>query len=215
MIKTTYYQITDTFSAVYAYIVAWMPKIIGALIVLIIGLYIADLVRKLVKVALQALKVDKVSEKVGVNRVLKSAGVSIGISGILSELVNWIIILVFLSASASILGVAAVTDFINKIINWIPSIFAGLVIMLLGVLAAEAVGKALDNVRNGVAYKNIVRWAIWVVAFITAIEQIGINITFITDNVKVLVGGAALALALSFGLGGKDKAREIINRHIK
>lgn len=215
MIKTTYYQITDTFSAVYGYTMAWLPKVIGALIVLVIGLFIADLVRKFAKIVLQSLKVDKVSEKVGVNRVLKTAGVGIGISGILSELINWIIILVFLSASASILGIAAVTDFINKIINWLPSIFAGLVIMLLGVLAAEAIGKALDNVKNGAAYKNIVRWTIWVVAFITAIEQIGINISFITDNVKLIVAGGVLALALSFGLGGRDKAKEIIERHIK
>lgn len=215
MFKTSYYEITGTFSAVYGYIIEWLPKVIGAIIVLVIGLFIADIVKTLVKKIFISLKVDKVTEKVGVSKVMKSAGVTIGLSGILSEIINWIIILVFLSTSANILGVTAVTGFIDKIINWLPSIFAGLLIMLLGILAAESVSKALDHVKNGAAYKTIVRWAIWTIAFITAIEQIGINITFITDNAKVVVAGSVLALALAFGLGGKDKAKEIIERHIK
>jgi len=215
MFKTSYYEIAGTFSAVYGYFVEWLPKVIGALIVLVIGLFIADIVKTLVKKIFVSLKVDKVTEKVGVSKVMKSAGVTMGLSGILSEIINWIIILVFLSTSASILGVTAVTEFISKIINWLPSIFAGLLIMLLGILAAESVSKALDHVKNGAAYKTFVRWAIWTIAFITAIEQIGINITFITDNAKVVVAGSVLALALAFGLGGKDKAKEIIERHIK
>ena len=215
MFKSTYYQVAGTFTVIWGVFVDWLPRVFGAVIVLILGLFVADMVRVFVKKAVQALKIDKASEKVGVSRVLKTTGITLGVSGIISELINWIIILVFLSAAANILGIAVVTEFIGKIINWIPSIIAGLIIMLLGIMAAEAVSKALDHVQNGKAYKTVVRWAIWVLAFITAIEQIGINITFLTDNIKVVVAGAVLALAISFGLGGKDKAKDIIERHIK
>lgn len=208
-------QIVNSFLSIYDKILLWAPRVIGAFIVLLIGVYISDIVKALFNKVFKMVKIETLMNKLGVNQLLKSFGLDIGVVGILSGLVYWLVYLVFISAAASTLGIGVVTEFINKLIGWLPSIFAGLLIMVIGIMAAEALYRALSRVKGGTAYKNIVKWSIIVIAFITALQQIGFNISFITDNLKLIVAGAVLALALAFGLGGKEKAREIVDRYIK
>jgi hypothetical protein len=110
--------------------------------------------------------------------------------------------------------VDVVSAFISRMIGYIPSIVAGLVIMGIGVLVADALTKVLGNVRLGHSYKMVVHWFILVVAFITAIEQIGIDVSFLAGNIQLLVGGAALALGIAFGLGGQHHAKAFLDKNL-
>lgn len=208
-------NIADSFAGVISKFIDIIPNIVGALVVLIIGFFVAKLLLKLVRQLLKAIKLETLSQKLSIDEKIKAAGIHTSLSTVLAGLIYWIILLVFISAAAQALNIDAVTDFVSKLISWLPAIFAGLAIMIVGVMAAEALGRVLENVKYGKTYKTVVRWFILIIALITALEQIGLDISFLTENVQIVVAGIALAFGLAFGLGGKDKAKNFLDKHLK
>ncbi len=208
-------NIADSFMSIIRKFIEIIPDIIGALVVLLIGIFIAKLILKLIKQLFKAIKLETLSEKLSIDDKIKSAGINITLSGMLAGLIYWIVLLVFISASAQILNIEVVTLFVNKLISWLPAIFAGLAIMIVGVMAAEALGNVLENVKYGKTYKTVVRWFILIIALITALEQIGLEISFLTENIQIVVAGIDLAFGLAFGLVGKERAKDFLDRHLK
>lgn len=192
----------------------WLPNIVGAIAILLLGLFIARWASLLVKKLLNVIKINSISEKTGVNKLIKSAGIDATVSGLFSGIVYWLVLLIFINTATVILQIDVLTLFINKIIGWIPSIFAGLLIMIAGIVVAETLSKILAKIKHGDLYKTVVKWFILIIAFLTAIEQIGLNISFLTDNIKIILAGAALAFGLAFGLGGKEKAKQFLDKHL-
>lgn len=207
-------QLTASFIAMWGQVVMWSPRVIGALIILWVGVWLAGLLRDLVRKLLSMLKVDEMASRVDLNQKIHSVGLNATVAQMLAGLVYWLVFLIFLSAASSVLGIEVVSNFISKMIGYIPSILAGLAVMAIGVLVADAMSRVLESVRLGHSYKVVVRWFILVIAFITAIEQIGIDLSFLTSNIQLLVGGLALALGLAFGLGGKEHAKAFLDKHL-
>lgn len=208
-------NIADSFIGIGNKFVYIIPDIIGALIVLLIGVFIAKLILKMIRQLFKAIKLETLSEKLSIDDKIKSAGINRSLSDMLGGLIYWIILLIAISAAAEILNIEVVSLFINKLISWLPAIFAGLAIMIVGVMAAEALGNILENVKYGKTYKIVVRWFILIIALITALEQIGLDISFLTENIQIVVAGIALAFGLAFGLGGKEKAKDFLDKHLK
>ena len=208
-------EITSSLLGVVYTIIDWIPRIIGVLIILIIGHYLAKGVKHLIKKVLKAIKFEDFMVKLKVTDMIKSQGVSLTISDIAIWLIYWLVFLAFISAAADVLAVPSITNFIAMVISYIPAIFAGLIIILLGIIAANTLSNFVKNFKGGDTYKQLVRWFILIIAFIAAIEQLGLDISFITNNLFIILAGAMLAFGLAFGLGGRDKAKEVINKYIK
>lgn len=205
-------QLLASFALIWDQIVMWLPRVLGALVILLVGGWISGMLKELVKKLLGLLKVEDLAGRIQLNQKIQSVGLSATVTQMVAGLVYWLVWLVFLSAASSVLGVEVVTRFIDKMIGYIPSILAGLAIMGIGVLVADALSGVLGNVRLGSSYKTVVRWFILVVAFITAIQQIGIDVSFLASNIQLLVAGASLALGLAFGMGGKDHAKAFLDK---
>ena len=208
-------EITSSLLGVVYTIIDWIPRIIGVLIILIIGHYLAKGVKHLIKKVLKAIKFEDFMVKLKVTDMIKSQGVSLTISDIAIWLIYWLVFLAFISAAADVLAVPSITNFIAMVISYIPAIFAGLIIILLGIIAANTLSNFVKNFKGGDTYKQLVRWFILIIAFIAAIEQLGLDISFITNKLFIILAGAMLAFGLAFGLGGRDKAKEVINKYIK
>lgn len=208
-------SIGDSLLSSWNHLAAWLPNILGAFIILLIGAYVAKLVRMALKRILGAVKFDQWVERFGINKFLKAGGISVSISSIFLWLIYWIVALVFLNSAANVLGIPEISAFVEQLVSFIPRIFAGLVIMLIGIVAAKAVGDMLGGVNEGKAYKTLAHWVILLVAFVTAIEQLGFNVKFLTANLNIVLAGVMLAVGLSFGLGGKEKAKEFLDKHLK
>jgi hypothetical protein len=205
-------QLLASFALIWDQIVMWFPRVLGALIILLVGGWISGMLKELLKKLFSILKIEDLAGRISLNEKIHMVGLSATLTQMLAGLVYWLSFLVFLSAASSVLGVEVVTRFIDKMIGYIPGVLAGLAIMGIGVLVADALGKVLGHVRLGDSYKTVVRWFILVVAFITAIQQIGIDVSFLAGNIQILVGGAALALGLAFGMGGKDHAKAFLDK---
>ena len=208
-------DILNSLLVIFITFLQWLPRILGALIILLVGLWVAQLIRTLFQKMLKAIKLEALADKFRVNELIKSGGISLTLTDMFLWLLYWIVLLVFLSSAANVLGIPTITNFISVLIGYIPAIFAGLVVMLIGIIAANVVSEMLDKVAHGKAFKNVSRWLILLVAFITAVEQLGFNLNFLTENLTIIIAGVMLAFGLAFGLGGKDKAKQFLDKHLK
>lgn len=202
----------------------FLPNLIGALLILIIGWIIAAGLDRLVTQILKQIKLDTALNKVGVRNFFRKAGVDFETSDFIGGLVRWTIILVAFLAAADILGLAKVTDFLNEILGYIPNIFVAVAILLIGMLAANffahvvrgAVGIA--KIRSANFLASITKWVIWIFTILVALNQLGVASMIINYLMMAIFFGLALAGGLAFGLGGQKAATEAlenINKEMK
>lgn len=194
----------------------FLPNLIGALLILIIGWIIAAGLDRLVTQILKQIKLDTALNKIGVKNFFRKAGVDFETSDFIGGLVRWTILLVAFLAAADIMGLAKVTDFLNQILAYVPNIFVAVAIMLIGMLAANffahvvrgAVGIA--KVRSANFLASITKWVIWIFTVLVALNQLGVASMIINYLMMAIFFMIALAGGLAFGLGGQKAAAETL-----
>lgn len=210
-------SLTGTFNTVAEFI----PTLISALLILIVGWIIAKLVKWAIAKVLKAVSFDNLADKVGVNSFLKKGGMKQSASGLISTLVYWIIMFTVLVTFFNSLGLDVVSNLLNKVILFIPNIIVACVLLIVGMYLAEFVSGIVVGTLKGGSYENpetIGRIAYGAVTFFTialALNQLGIGQGIINNVVSIVLGALGIALAISFGLGGKDWAAGMVNKHLK
>ncbi len=202
--------------------ISFVPSLLGAIILFIIGWVVGSVIGKAVAQVLNALKLDKLFESAGAGDLMNRAGMKLNVGGFIGGLVKWFVIVVFLMASLEIMGLTQVNDFLREaVLFYLPKvIIASLVLIIATVLAGtmqrlvEASAKAA-NVRSANMLGSITRYAIWIFAFIIALSELGIATAFMQILFTGLVGALAIACGLAFGLGGKDAAGRAVDRFSK
>ena len=199
-------------------ILTFIPRLIGFLVILIVGLIIAALVAKAVTFLLRKVGLDRMSDRIGLTRFEQRMGVRMDTAGVLGKIVYWFIVLIFLVPAADALGVPAVSNVLNQLVAYIPNVFVAILVLFLGALAATVVA---DLVRGAVASANIgnpnifamiARWAIIAFAALVALEQLKITPDLINELFGAVVLALAIAFGLAFGLGGQEAARRWLAR---
>lgn len=193
----------------------FIPNLIGALVLLIVGWILAGIVAKLISSVLQTVGFEKAVERAGIGGFLQRAGTSMNASQVLALLVKWFIRLIFIQAAANALDMPQVTTIINSIVLFIPNVIVAMVIVVIGALLGKVVG---DLVRGAVSEMGagnptllaaVARYAIIGFAVIAALSQLDIAPTIVNTLFIGLVAALALAAGLAFGLGGRDVAAEL------
>ena len=199
-------------------ILTFIPRLIGFLVILIVGLIIASLVSRAVTFLLRKVGFDRVSDRIGLTRFEQRMGVQLDSAGILGKVVYWFILLIFLVPAADALGLPAVSSVLNTLVAFLPNVFVAILVLFLGALAATVVADlvrgatASTNVGNPNIFANIARWAIIGFAALIALEQLKIAPDLLNELFGGLVAAVALAVGLSFGLGGQETARKWLAR---
>lgn len=191
-----------------------IPDLLGALIIIIVGFIVAPILGGIVKKIVDILKIDELSKKVGLHEMMSSYSKNFSISLVLGKLVKWFFALAFIMAAADVLGWTRVTDFLNEIIFYIPQVLIAVVILVFGVIAGgffeTIVVKSLQGsnapVKSPEAIGTITKWALILFSALAALLQLGIAPSLI----QILFAGIVLALALAFGLGGRDHASHLL-----
>lgn len=199
-------------------ILTFIPRVIGFLVILIVGLIIATLVAKAVTFLLRKVGFDRLSNRIGLSRFEQRMGVSLDAAGILGKVVYWFILLIFLIPAADALGLPTVSNILNTLVAYIPNVFVAILVLFLGTLAAAFVADlvrgatATANVGNPNIFAAIARWAIIGFAALVALEQLQITPALINELFGAIVLAAAIAFGLAFGLGGQESARRWLAR---
>jgi hypothetical protein len=195
---------------------SFIPAIIGAIVILVIGWLISGFLGRLVTMILSRVGFDRAAARTGIADFMARAGWHEGgASRLIGELVKWFVRLLFLEAAAEAVHLTAVTAVLNQIVLFIPNLIVALVVIMIGALIARFVA---DLVRGGAAemgfaspnlLASIARIAIITFAVIIAINQIGVAATLVNTLFMGLVFALAIAVGLAFGLGGRDTAAQM------
>lgn len=197
---------------------SFLPLLIGAVVVFIVGLIIASVLGKAVERILKAAQVDRAMEKFGAQGKLKMIGIDSGLSGFMGLLVKWFLVIVFLMASTNILGMGQVTEFLRSILLFVPNIIVATIILS----AAFMVGSfSYTVIRSSTRAAGIMsseflgraaRAAIIVFGVLIALQQIGIATATINILITGIIAAMSLAFGLAFGLGGRDEAAALLKK---
>lgn len=204
-------------AAAIALLLAGIPKIIGFALILIIGWFIASAVAGVVSRVLKAVNFDDLAERSGLGDFIRRAGIRLTPSRMLGEVAKWFIRLIALTVAFDALGLPAVSDVLRSLLLFLPNVVVALVVLVLGGLAAKALGALVRGAvsESGVGNANmlavIAQGAVWAFAIVVAVNQIGIASILINTLFMAVTFALAGAFALAFGLGGRDTAAKIVD----
>ncbi len=210
--------IADPIKATLQGILAAVPAILVATIVVLVGCLVAKVVRSLVTSLLAGIGFDALPEKIGLNFLAPKQD-QMPLSGILGSIVSVVIILITAQQAAAALKFDQLADLVRRLIIYLPDLAVGLVILIatlsLAKYAAKLIGEALKEQAHAKLLATIARVAITLLGVGMALEQLGVGQEIVVVAVSAVLGGAALAIGLAFGLGGRDRAKEVIDNHSK
>lgn len=196
----------------------FLPALIGAAVILVVGWLISGLLARLIERALKAVGLEGAVERGGIGDFIRRSGTRLTISGVISTLIKYFIFLIFVQAAANVLGIPQLTEIINRIILFIPNVVVAMAIIVIGSLIARFLsGLVRSSVSElGAGSPNLLaaltQYIIIGFSVIAAIDQLGIAATLINTLLIGLIGSVALAVGLAFGLGGRDVAAQIAQK---
>ena len=190
--------------------VGFVPNLLAALVILLVGWIVARVVRYLVQRALKVVQLDKVSEKVGINDALKQANLFTLPSQVVAKLFYWIVIVLALVMAVNAVRLTVATELLSRLLLYLPNVIAAVFVLVLGFFFGNLVRGLVQTALGGTETVNpevagkAAQVAIILFAAAASLEQLRIATTLITNAFTVTFAAIAFALALAFGLGCKD-----------
>lgn len=212
-----WYQLTmSALSELWIGLISFIPKLIGAIIVFLIGWLIAAGIGKLIAEILRKLKLNQAMESNNFNKALEKADLKIDFSGFIGVIFKWIIAIVFLTAAIDILGFKEFSVFLTGIVAYLPNIIVAAFIFIVAVIIADLLEKVIKASTEGIksGYGKIigiiVKWAIWIFAILAILTQLGVVPELLNTLFTGLIALIVIAGGISFGLGGKEIAADVL-----
>ena len=212
-------QLSGAFTGIGMEVLQFLPKFILAIIIFIAGWVVGSVLSEVVSKIVKAIKIDSILESAGARGLLSKAGFNLNAGAFLGGLVKWFIIIVFLVTALDIMKLGAVNAFLtNVVLGYIPQVIVATLILIVAAFLADLAQKvmsggarALDSKSAGMV-GGVARWAIWIVAILAALNQLGIAGPMMQTLFTGLVAMLAIAGGLAFGLGGKEAASNYIEK---
>lgn len=203
-------------SSVLNQLATFIPNLLGALLVLVIGWLAGSWLKFLVSKILGAVKLNALIAGTVVDSFLKKAEIGGKVEDILGNTVRWLTIFIFFIAGINILGLSTVSQVLNNILSYIPKVFSAAIVLLAGVLLAGLVESLVKGAVGSVAVSvsrflgKLASWIVMIFATLAAISELGIAANFINTLITGTIAMLSLGLGLALGLGSKDLVKEIL-----
>lgn len=217
MVVQTWAEVTlVSLQDIWSGVISFLPSLIGALIIIIIGLIVASGLKSLVEKLLALSKVDSLLRQLGTGTYIERAGLNVNSGKFVGFLVYWFFVIVFFIAAADVLGLSGITLFLNEVVSYLPNIIVAVLIMLTAILLAKLAKRTVSASVMGAklhASKFLGAAAWWIVVIFglfAALLQLGIATSIINALVTGFIAMLALAGGLAFGLGGKEYAAHLL-----
>jgi small-conductance mechanosensitive channel len=192
---------------------AFVPQLIGATVILIVGYVVAKILQAVVARVLKAVGFDGWMERGGIKQFFDRAQTRETPATVLGKLAFWFVFIIAITMAADALGIRQVSAVLGQLIAYIPSIIAAILILVLAALLANFLSGIVRGATGSDVLASIARYAIIVYAAFAALTELGIAVQLTAPTFLILLGAAALAAAIAFGWGGRDVAKDIIERY--
>lgn len=199
-------------------IAAYAPRVVVALVVLFIGWLLAKLIKRLVIRVLRFMRMEDAAERIGIDSFLLQGQVRYTSVTLVGEILYWFLIFSVMLLALNFLGMTEASQIFSRIMNYIPKVFIGMVILIFGTLMARfthAVMFAyLDNIGIASAHilSSIGQYAILIFVVFVAIEQFAVAGELLQTIFEIAFGALGLAFGLAFGLGGREVAKNLLDK---
>ena len=191
---------------------AFIPQLIGAVIILVIGYVVARVLQAVVSRVLQAVGFDGWMERGGIKQFFDRAQTRETPATVLGKLVFWFVFIIAITMAADALGISQVSQVLAQLIAYIPSVIAAILILILAALLANFLAGIVRGATGSDLLSNIARYAIIVYAVFAAITELGIAVQLTAPTFLIILGAVALAAAIAFGFGAQGVARDMVEK---
>ena len=208
----------NSFGTMFNNVSGFLPKLLSALIILIIGYFIAKIFKNVLVRILRAVKFNDLADKVGINGFMSKAGLKSDASGMLGKMGYWMIMLTTLILFFNGLGLPEVSGLLQSAVAYIPRILVGCILLIVGMYIADFLRDLAVAALKGGGFEspnlvgNIVYFGVTFLVVSMVLDQVGIGGDIVNTLVTSVLGGVSLATAIAFGLGGRDWARKQIGK---
>jgi hypothetical protein len=200
----------DSFVNAFSQIMAWVPKGLAMIVVLIVGYIVAKIIGRATTALSERIGLQTAADRSGLSASMKQVGIERGVNWIVGNIVFWLLMCVFLTAGFNVLGLETVSTAMQKIVNFIPNLLVATVVVVIGLLVATflrgVVATSADRV--GLTYAehlaNGCYYALALMTFLGAFDQLGIQFGMLKEIILIAFAALAVGFALAFGLGGRD-----------
>ncbi len=202
-------------------IVSFLPSLLGALVLFLIGWVLADWLKTIVVKVVNVTKLGSLFKNQGVTEFLKNAQISHKFEVVLGEVVKWLVITLFFVASVNVLGITSISIFLNSIIAGIPTLIAAVLTLVIGVVVAGFLEKMVKGSMGSSdpsmsrLMGKVVSYAVMTFFVLASLSQLGIASFFINTVFIGFIFAVALAVGIGFGLGSKDLIKKLLENWYK
>jgi hypothetical protein len=213
--------ISESFNRFLGKVITFLPNLLAMITIFVVGFFFAWVVKMLLLRFLRAIQFDKAGERWGLTLILSKGGVAYSPANLLSRFFYWLIVLVTLILGINALEVAATKNLIAQFFNYLPHLFAAVIILVIGYLIAIFLGQATliaavnAQMESAKLLSRLVRWFIIILSLTMALYHLGIAEKVIIAAFAIIFGGIILALAIAFGWGGRELAKDLLDRFYK
>lgn len=217
LLQTWGFVLTQSFQELWVGIVGFVPNILVAIIIFVVGWIVGVLLGRVVAHAIDALKLDSALKSANVDELLSRAGFRLDSGLFIGALVKWFVIIVFLVATLDVLKLTQVNAFLqNVVLAYLPQVIAAALILLISAVLAQALRKLVIGAAKAAGIDaagllgGMAKWAVWIFGILIALSQLGIADFFARTLFTGVVVALAIALGLAFGLGGQEAAARFL-----
>ncbi|MCP9290941.1 mechanosensitive ion channel family protein [Gracilimonas sediminicola] len=210
--------LVESYNTFFNELASFLPSLIGAILILILGWIIAKLVQTAAVKLLKLIRLDVVTEKAKIDKFLKDGGSKKSAIDILGSIIYWLIMLIVILAGLNTLGLSVASELFNQIILYIPNVIVAVLALIFGVFLAGFIAQVVSTYLSNIGVKQanmvgaIAKYAIILFVVSLSLTQLSIGEQLVTNAFLLLFGAACLALGLAFGLGGKEWAAGVIEK---
>lgn len=209
--------VRNTFQNLINQFVEFVPRIFGSMLILLIGIGIARLTAFIIQRVLGRVGFDKIGNRLNEISIIKQLKTEIKLSEIIAKVLYYYILLMFITAATETLGVAAITEMVSSLVNFIPKLIVAAIMLQVGVLLADALrGAVLSlcqsfNIASGRLLSMIVFVFFLIITVISALGQAGINTELLESSFNLIIGGVIFAFAIGYGIASRDIMANILS----
>ncbi len=211
-------SIANAFGNAWMLVANFIPSLIAAIVVLLIGLFIVSLLRSLIERVINAIKLDAVLKKMGVADFAQRGGFSLNSGKFLGGVVYWFFVVVLVLASSDILGLWGLSSFLSQVLLFFPNIIVAAFIVLIAVVAGNFLRSLVRSSVKGAKLHaahflgTLAWWATVIFGILAALLQLGVATQIVEAIITGVIAMVSLAGAIAFGLGGRDYAADLLKK---